>query len=121
MRRSALVQGDTPAAVPAPGRVAVHPGRNRRWAFYTLVGVTVLMFAAPMAPFLVIPVAWPFLGERLGVHQLHDVSVATMLWFMIAGLLAQFRGPSARSAPCSRLSSFSSSGSRSRRSVGWSI
>lgn len=84
---------DVSSAVPAPGRVATDPGRARIWTFYSLVAATVLLFTVPMAPFLVIPVAWPFMAEALGVHQLHDVGVSTMIWVMVAGLLAQLRRP----------------------------
>lgn len=52
-----------------------------------------------MAPFLVIPVAWPFLSEQLGAHHFHDIGVATLLWLMLIGLLVQYRGPERQVAP----------------------
>lgn len=79
--------------------VALDPGpkipphaRVRRWAFRIVLAAALLLIGAPMAPFLVIPFAWPFLVEHLGVCLMHDVGVAILLWWMIAGLLAQFRG-----------------------------
>jgi hypothetical protein len=66
-------------------------GRVRRWAFRIVLAAALLLIAAPMAPFLVIPVAWPFLVEDLGVCLVHDVGVAVLLWWLIAGLLAQAR------------------------------
>jgi hypothetical protein len=75
---------DEPLATPDPSRL-------RYRAFLLALGLAVLLLALPMAPFLVIPVAWPFLGEQLGAHQLHDVGVATLLWLLLAGLLSQFR------------------------------
>jgi hypothetical protein len=67
--------------------------RARRAAFYITLAAAFLLLAAPMAPFLVIPLAWPFLAEQLGVHQVHDIGVAALLWLMVVGLLAQTRGP----------------------------
>jgi hypothetical protein len=66
--------------------------RWRRRLFWIALITAVLMLALPMAPFLVIPVAWPFLAEQTGTHQFHDVGVATLLWLMLLGLLVQFRG-----------------------------
>lgn len=65
--------------------------RLRQWAFRIVLAAALLLIAAAMAPFVVIPVAWPFLVEELGVCLVHDVGVATLLWWIIAGLLAQFR------------------------------
>lgn len=78
------------AALPLGG-AAPSLGPARRRAFYIVLAAALLLIVAPMVPFLVIPIAWPFMAEELGVHQFHDVGVATMLWFMVAGLLAQFR------------------------------
>jgi len=65
----------------------------RRWGFYGVLALSLVMLALPMAPFLVIPLIWPFLGEQLGVHQVHDIAVSATLWLMVAGLLAQIRRP----------------------------
>jgi len=64
---------------------------TRRWAFFLAVGAALLV-VAPMAPFLVIPLAWPFMAEELGVHHVHDIAVSAMLWLMVGGLLMQLRG-----------------------------
>jgi hypothetical protein len=74
------------------GQAMARQGRIRRWAFHVVLAAALLLIAVPMAPFLVIPVAWPFLVEQLGDCLVHDVGVATLLWWMVAGLLAQFRG-----------------------------
>jgi len=76
---------------PALDRVAPRPTRARRLGFYIVLAAALLLLAAPMAPFLVIPVLWPFLAEELGVHQFHDIGVSATLWLMIVGLLMQLR------------------------------
>jgi hypothetical protein len=73
-------------------------GRPRVAAFYSAVTGAILLLAAPMAPFLVIPVAWPVLGQQLGVHQIHDIGVAALLWLMLIGLIVQYREPRAQVA-----------------------
>lgn len=87
---------DVSEAAPALQPVLPSMSRARVWAFYIVLGAALLLVAVPMAPFLIIPIAWPFLAEELGVHQLHDVGVATMLWFMVVGLVAQVRGAERR-------------------------
>jgi hypothetical protein len=82
---------DSPDPAIALGDVAPHLPRVRIRAFYAALTLAVLLFAAPAAPFLIVPVAWPFLGDELGVHQVHDIARATLMWFLVAGLLAQFR------------------------------
>lgn len=77
----------------APERAAPRLSRVRMWTFYTVLLAALLLLAAPMAPFLVIPVAWPFLAEQLGIHHLHDIGVATMLWLMTLGIIVQVRRP----------------------------
>jgi hypothetical protein len=72
-------------------RVAPRLARARRLAFYVVLTAALLLLAGPMAPFLVIPVAWPFMAEELGAHRFHDIGVSTMLWLMIVGLFMQFR------------------------------
>jgi hypothetical protein len=67
--------------------------RARAWGFYGAAAGAALLLAVPMAPFLVIPFAWPVLSEQLGVHQFHDIGVASLLWLMLLGLVAQFRQP----------------------------
>jgi hypothetical protein len=74
------------------GRATPPQARGRRWAFRIVLAAASLLIAAPMAPFLVIPFAWPFLVEELGACLVHDVGVAILLWWIIAGLLAQFSG-----------------------------
>jgi len=78
-------------AAPPLDRVEPRPARARRLAFHVVLTAALLLLAAPMAPFLVIPVAWPFMAEELGAHRFHDIGVATMLWLMIVGLFMQFR------------------------------
>lgn len=80
-------------AVLVPGAGTPEVARARLWAFRVMLALAVLLLAAPMAPFLIIPVGWPFLGEQLGVHQFHDVGVASLLWLLLVGLLAQLRRP----------------------------
>jgi hypothetical protein len=75
------------------GSAAPEGSRTRHRAFLITLALAVALLAVPQAPFLVIPVAWPFLGEQLGTHQMHDVGVSTLLWLILAGLLAQFRRP----------------------------
>jgi hypothetical protein len=58
-----------------------------------MVAAAALLLAVPMLPFLVIPFAWPFLAEQLGVHRVHDIAVSSMLWLVLAGLLAQLKSP----------------------------
>jgi hypothetical protein len=67
--------------------------RARLLGFYGAAAGAVLLLAVPMAPFLVIPVAWPVLSEQLGIHQFHDIGVASLLWLMLIGLAAQFWKP----------------------------
>lgn len=93
------------AAATAHGPAAPSLSRARRSAFYVALTAALLLLAVPMAPFLVIPLAWPFLAEQLGVHHVHDIGVATLLWLMVVGLLARPARPSARSARCSSSSS----------------
>jgi hypothetical protein len=82
---------DVIPVAPPLDRVDPRPARARRLAFYVVLTAALLLLAAPMAPFLVIPVAWPFMAEELGAHRFHDIGVATMLWLMIVGLFMQLR------------------------------
>lgn len=82
---------DHPTATVVPADALLDLARARAWGFYAALVCAILLLAGPMAPFLVIPVGWPFLGEQLGVHQFHDIGVATLLWLMLIGLITQFR------------------------------
>lgn len=73
------------------GSGAVEVSRVRHQLFWATLVAAVLILALPMAPFLVIPVAWPFLAEQTETHQFHDVGVSTLLWLMLVGLVVQFR------------------------------
>jgi hypothetical protein len=53
-----------PAASPLE-RVAPRPTRARRLGFHVVLTAALLLLAAPMASFLVIPVAWPFMAARI--------------------------------------------------------
>lgn len=68
-------------------------GRPRVLGFYVALTGAILLLAVPMAPFLIIPAAWPFLGEQLGIHQFHDIGVASVLWLVLMGLVVQYREP----------------------------
>jgi hypothetical protein len=78
-------------SAPPLGAAAISLTGARLRGFRIALAAALLLLVLPMAPFLVIPVAWPFLGEQLGVHRVHDIGVATMLWLMVAGLLVQVR------------------------------